>query len=55
MSSKVNIPMDDMNEEMNFFDLQNLDEDDLLDDIGFLESETKQAMLDIMANQKKFE
>jgi hypothetical protein len=55
MSSKINIPVGDMNEEMNFFDLQNLDEDDLLDDIGFLESETKQAMLDIMANQKKFE
>ena len=55
MSSKVNLPNMDMSEDMNFFDLQNLDEDDLLDDIGFLESETKKAMLDIMANQKKFE
>ena len=55
MSNKVNIPNLDMSEDMNFFDLQNIDEDDLLDEIGFLESETKKTMLDIMSNQKKFE
>jgi hypothetical protein len=55
MSNKVNLPNMDMSEEMNFFDLQNIDEDDLLDEIGFLEAQTKNTMLDIMDNQKKFE
>ena len=45
----------DQSEEMNFFDLDKVNDDDLLAEMAELETKTKTTMLNLLADQKKFE
>ena len=45
----------DQSEEMNFFDLNKVNDDDLLAEMAELETKTKTTMLNLLADQKKFE
>lgn len=45
----------DQSEEMNFFDLNKVNDDDLLAEMAELEAKTKTTMLTLLADQKKFE